>query len=230
MIKKSPDEYPKPSLFAQLFIRLRQVFFSSSQDYWKKRYLLGGNSGKGSYGESAEFKSRVLNQFIHENNLRSVTEFGCGDGNQLTYADYPKYIGLDISEQAVQLSSALFERDSSKNFFVYDPSEIEKNKQKFTADLVISLDVIFHLVEDDVYRKYLTNVFNCAGQYVAIYSSNEEAHGLIHSRHVRHRKFTENINEWFPSWKLIEIVKNDQSQSKTKGKEPPVNFYFFKSL
>ena len=228
MIKKS--SYPKPSFFSQFFIRLQQVFFSGSQDYWKKRYLLGGNSGKGSYGESAAFKSTVLNQFVRENNIRSVTEFGCGDGNQLTYADYPNYIGLDISAQAVKLSSALFEGDSSKNFFVYDPNEIEKNKQKFAADLVISLDVIFHLVEDEVYRKYLANIFSCAGQYVAIYSSNEEAHGLLHSRHVRHRKFTENIKEWFPSWKLIETVKNDQTQSKPNGKEPPVNFYIFQSL
>ena len=198
MIKKSPDEYPKSSLFTQFFIRLRQVFFSGSQDYWKKRYLLGGNSGKGSYGESAEFKSRILNQFVRENNIRSVTEFGCGDGNQLTYADYPRYIGLDISKQAIKISSALFDKDSFKKFFVYDPDEIEKNKQKFSADLVISLDVIFHLVEDDVYRKYLANIFNCARQYVAIYSSNEEAHGLLHSRHVRHRKFTKNIIIHFP--------------------------------
>ena len=228
MIKKSP--YPKSSLVAQIFIRLQQVFFSGSQDYWKRRYLLGGNSGKGSYGESAEFKSRVLNQFVRENNIRSVTEFGCGDGNQLTYADYPRYIGLDISEQAVKLSSALFDRDSSKNFFVYDPSAVEKNKQKFTADLVISLDVIFHLVEEGVYRQYLANIFNCAEKYVAIYSSNEEAHGLLHSRHVRHRKFVENIAEWFPSWKLIETVKNDQPQSEKKGKEPPVDFYIFQSF
>ena len=174
--------------------------------------------------------SRILNQFVRENNIRSVTEFGCGDGNQLNYADYPKYIGLDISEHAVKLSSALFDGDSSKKFFVYDPDEIEKNNQKFSADLVISLDVLFHLVEDDVYRKYLANIFSCAGQYVVIYSSNEKAYGLLYSRHVRHRKFTKNIDEWFPSWKLIEIIKNDQPQSKTKGKEPPVDFYIFKSL
>ena len=59
MTKKSPDEYPKPSLFTQFFIRLRQVFFSGSQDYWKKRYLLGGNSGKGSYGENAELRVAI---------------------------------------------------------------------------------------------------------------------------------------------------------------------------
>ena len=73
---KKRSSYPKPSLFVQFFIRLQQVFFSGSQDYWKKRYLLGGNSGKGSYGENAEFKSRVLNKFVRENNVCLVTEFG----------------------------------------------------------------------------------------------------------------------------------------------------------
>mgnify|MGYP001304408050 CR=1 FL=1 len=230
MTKKSPDEYPKPSLFTQFFIRLRQIFFSGSQDYWRKRYLLGGNSGKGSYGKSAEFKSRILNQFVRENNIRSVTEFGCGDGNQLTYADYPKYTGLDISEQAVKLSSTLFDGDLSKKFFVYDPDEIEKNKKNFSADLVISLDVIYHLVEDDVYRKYLKNIFNCSKRCVVIYSSNEETNGLLHSRHVRHRKFTKNIDEWFPSWKLIKIIKSDQLECEIKEKDPQVDFYIFHSL
>jgi len=229
MLKKSSDEYPKPSLFTQFFIRLRQVIFPGSKDYWEKRYLLGGNSGKGSYGENAEFKSKVLNKFVLDNEIRSVTEYGCGDGNQLTYADYPQYVGLDISEQAVKLSSALFVGDSSKSFFVYDPNEIEVNIQKFAADLVLSLDVIYHLVEDEVYRNYLTNVFDSARKYVVIYSSNEETHGLLHSRHVRHRKFTSDIEEWFPSWKLIRTVKNDKSQNESKGKEPAVDFYIFQS-
>ena len=227
MIRKS--SYPKPSFFSQFFIRLRQVLFPGSQDYWQKRYLLGGNSGRGSYGENAEFKSRVLNNFVRESNIQSVTEFGCGDGNQLTYADYPQYIGLDISEEAIKLSSALFEKDSSKQFFIYNPDEMEENKQKFSSDLVLSLDVIYHLVEDGVYHKYLTNVFNSARKYVVIYSSNEETQGLLHSRHVRHRKFTRDIEEWFPSWTLIETVRNEVAPNGAQGKEPSVDFFIFQS-
>ncbi|MEK9628640.1 MAG: class I SAM-dependent methyltransferase [Nitrospinota bacterium] len=227
MINKS--EYPKPSAIVQFFIRLRQVFFPGSQDYWKKRYLLGGNSGKGSYGKNAEFKSEVLNKFVRENNIHSVTEFGCGDGNQLTYAEYPQYTGLDISEEAVKLSSSLFECDASKKFVVYDPDEIDQNQQKFAADLVLSLDVIYHLVEDEVFRKYLTNVFSASRKYVAIYSSNKETDGMLHSRHVRHRNFTSNIEEWFPSWELIQTVKNKNYHGDAKGTEPSVDFYFFQS-
>jgi len=225
MLKNS--SYPKPSALIQFFIRLRQVFFSSSHNYWEKRYSMGGNSGKGSYGESAKFKSDILNKFVRDNNIHSVTEYGCGDGNQLAYAEYPQYVGLDISEQAIKLSSALFTRDTSKRFSLYDPDEFEINQQSFASDLVISLDVIYHLVEDDVYRKYLENVFNSANKYVVIYSSNEEVHGMLHSRHVRHRKFASDIEQWFPTWELKEVIKNRIPQDPPEGKEPSVDFFIF---
>ena len=152
--------HPKPSKLTQFFILLRQVFFHGSRNYWEKRYSMGGNSGKGSYGESAEFKSDILNNFVHDNNISSVTEYGCGDGNQLRYAEYPQYIGLDISEKAVELSGELFAKDPSKHFSIYDPDEFKINKQNFSSDLVLTLGVTYHLVEDGVYRKYLQNTFN----------------------------------------------------------------------
>ena len=52
--------------------------------YWENRYKNNGNSGAGSYGRLAEFKADVINNFIAENKITSVIEFGCGDGNQLS--------------------------------------------------------------------------------------------------------------------------------------------------
>ena len=111
MVKKY--DRPKTSFLTQLFIRFRQFAFPGSKNYWEKRYSLGGNSGQGSYGKSAEFKSKFLNKFVHENDIISITEYGCGDGNQLAYAEYPQYIGLDISNEAVKFSSQLFLKDAS---------------------------------------------------------------------------------------------------------------------
>lgn len=229
MLKEFSEERPRPSVLAQFLIRFRQLIFPGSQDYWEKRYSLGGNSGKGSYGKSAEFKSETLNKFVRENSVVSVAEFGCGDGNQLTYAEYPQYIGLDISEQAVKRSSALFAKDPSKKFFVYNPGDFETNQEKFSADLVLSLDVVYHLVEDEVYHKYLANLFNCARKYVIIYSSNEQMSGRLHSRHVRHRMFVGDIEEWFPAWELKSAIKNDQPQNGPKGREPSVDFFIFQA-
>ena len=127
------------------------------------------------------------------------------------------------------LFSALFLEDTSKNFFVYDPNEFEINQQKFAADLVLSLDVIYHLVEDEVYRKYLTNVFNSAKKYVVIYSSNQEIPRMVYSRHVRHRKFTRHVEEWFPAWELKDTFKNNQLKSDTKFNGPSFDFFIFQA-
>tara|TARA_B100000686_G_scaffold75536_1_gene81493 strand:+ start:818 stop:1504 length:687 start_codon:yes stop_codon:yes gene_type:complete len=227
MLKKY--DRPKTSFLTELLIRLRQFTFPGSQNYWENRYSLGGNSGKGSYGKSAEFKSKFLNSFVRKNDINSITEYGCGDGNQLAYAEYPQYIGLDISNEAVELSSQLFLEDASKKFFVYNPKEFETNQRKFVADLVLSLDVIYHLVEDEVYRNYLINVFNSAKKYVVIYSSNQEMPRMLYSRHVRHREFTRHIEEWFPTWKLKGTFKNNTLQSDKKLNEPSVDFFIFQA-
>ena len=224
MLQKSSYDKPRLSKLTQLLIYFRQLIFPGSQNYWEKRYSLGGNSGEGSYGKSAEFKSEFVNKFVRENCIDLVTEYGCGDGNQLTYAKYPQYIGLDISQKAIKLSSKIFLEDSTKEFYVYDPNQFETNQKNFSAELVLSLDVIYHLVEDDIYRKYLINVFSTAKKFVVIFSSNEEVAGMLHSRHVRHRKFTRDVEEWFPEWQLKDTVKNN-----SKINEPSIDFFIFQS-
>jgi len=41
--------------------------FKNSEHYWKKRYNSGGDSGRGSYNKLAEFKLKVINDFIDYN-------------------------------------------------------------------------------------------------------------------------------------------------------------------
>ena len=62
----------------------RHRSFAGSVAYWEQRYREGGCSGAGSYGKFGRFKAQVLNQFVVEHGIRTVMEFGCGDGNQLS--------------------------------------------------------------------------------------------------------------------------------------------------
>ncbi|MDR2439202.1 MAG: class I SAM-dependent methyltransferase [Planctomycetaceae bacterium] len=101
-IKKIP-------LLCYLVVIIRQVLFPGSKRYWDNRYCQGGNSGAGSYGRLAEFKAEILNKFVTENNINSVIEFGCGDGNQLMLANYPYYIGVDVSPKAIEICRELFD-------------------------------------------------------------------------------------------------------------------------
>jgi hypothetical protein len=185
--------------------RLRQQLkFVSSGHYWEQNYARGGTSGCGSYGLLAQAKAEFLNAFVCEHGIRSVTEFGCGDGNQLALAEYPCYIGLDVSRSAVGLCKGRFVNDLTKSFFLYDSDCFVDRRGMFAADLALSLDVVYHLVEDEVFGKYMTDLFTAARLYVIVYSTNVDM-GYT-APHVRHRKFTSWIESNCPQWRLAQLT------------------------
>lgn len=175
--------------------------FEGSTSYWEQRYARGGHSGAGSYNRLAKFKSDFLNSFVEANEIQSVIEFGSGDGAQLDLARYPEYIGVDVSETAVAATRSRFARDSSKRF--YHSSEIP---ECIRAELSLSLDVIYHLVEDKVFDSYMHGLFEAATRFVIIYSSNNEARAA--TPHVRHRRFTDWVASNRPDYRLKVRVPN----------------------
>lgn len=201
---------------------LRQIWLNttaaSSTDYWDRRYAGGMNSGAGSYGKLAEFKARVLNDFVAENNVKSVLELGCGDGHQLSLAKYPRYLGLDVSAHAIDRCAQQFEGDETKSFLWYDPARTINLAGTVRADLTLSLDVIYHLFEDDIYERYLADLFSTAERFVIIYSSNREAPRS--ARHVRHRKFAEDVEQRFPQFAMTNMLENPHEESFA-------DFYFY---
>lgn len=176
--------------------------FPGSAAYWEKRYSAGGNSGVGSYARFAEFKADILNAFVAKHGVKSVIEFGCGDGNQLTLAEYPSYLGVDVSRTALDKCKALFKSDAHKSFLLMS----EYNGE--LADLALSLDVIYHLVEDDVYENHMRTLFQASNRFVIIYASDSEDEQRSDGTHVRHRKFTQWIRTNVANWKLMEHVPN----------------------
>lgn len=180
--------------------------FTTSADYWETRYRDGGTSGSGSYGHLAAFKAEVINNFVKKHHIASVIEFGCGDGNQLVLAQYPLYTGLDISRTAISLCRDKFRNDQKKSFFFYDPEFFIDSAGVFRADLALSLDVIFHLVEDSVFTRYMELLFQAAQRFVIIYSSNYNE--ISCSPHERERQFSDYVASKFKDWKLIEKINN----------------------
>jgi len=193
--------------FAQwLYGKCTAILFPGSRRYWEGRYGRGGNSGDGSYGEFAEFKAEVVNSFVRDNRVKSVIEYGCGDGNQLSIAQYPSYIGLDVSKTAIQICKDRFKDDPTKSFFLYDPDVSGDQAGELVADLALSLDVIYHLVEDTVYDLYMTHLFNAARRFVVVYSSNQDSGKT--AAHVRHRCFCDWVSERATGWTLRQKIDN----------------------
>lgn len=138
------------------------------KEYWENNYAANGTSGSGSYGRAAEFKAKVVNKILADNNINSVIEFGCGDGNQLSYMNYKNYIGFDISSSAVNMCKNKFSNDSSKLFLEYNPLTFNSNDYK--ADLVVSLDVLYHIIEEEDFIKSLDHIFSCSNNMVILYT------------------------------------------------------------
>jgi hypothetical protein len=179
--------------------------FPGSAAYWEQRYARGGTSGGGSYNRLAEYKAKVLNDFVVERGIADLIEFGCGDGNQLSLARYPKYIGLDVSSTAIALCKQRFAADESKSFYVYDSLSFVDNHGLFRADVSMSLDVIYHLVEDRVFEPYMRQLFAAGRRHVIIYSSDYETKSMLHQRN---RAFTAWVREQQPDWQLEAHLPN----------------------
>lgn len=170
--------------------------------YWETRYRDGGNSGEGSSGDLAQFKADYLNAFVREQEIRGVVEFGCGDGRQLAVAEYPSYLGLDVSPAAIQLCEWAFSADPAKAFALL-PVEV------WPRDLALSLDVIYHLTEDDVYEQHLAAVFGASMRFVVLYTTDAAELGAEWTApHVRHRPVVVDVAERFPAWRLLEHIEN----------------------
>lgn len=183
-----------------------------SAEYWEKRYRNGETSGFGSYGRLAEFKAKVVNRFVDEKNVSKLIEFGCGDGHQLEKIIIPEYVGIDVSPTIIQHCRRVFENDNSKRFLTID--EFNANREK--AELTLSLDVIFHLVEDQVFEEYMKNLLDSSERYCIIYSCDGRD-SSTNAQHVRQRMFTSWVTLERPEWNLTDVIKNEFPHDGTRN-------------
>ena len=96
-----------------------------------------------------------------------------------------------------------------------------------TAQLPRSLDVVYHLVEDDVYASYMETLFAAGERFVIVYSSNSEHNEPGQARHVRHRIFTRWVEANMPDWVLLEHLANRHPLSAPDGQGSLADFYFY---
>jgi len=196
---------------AFLRFRYRNSPFPGSTEYWERRYATGGTSGDGSYGDLAEFKAKVINDFVTSHGVGGVIELGCGDGNQLSLLKMPRYLGLDVSETAIEICENKFGGDETKMFRYYSSDDYGGES---LGELALSLDIIFHLVEDEIFHTYMTHLFQMASDWVIIYSSDSEEPFGDDTVHCRNRKFTNWTEDNADGWELVEKIDNiypDQS-------------------
>lgn len=197
--------------------------------YWQDRYAGKGNSGCGSRGVLAEFKAGVIDAFVTDAEVRSVLELGCGDGSQFvkykTLGVTTSYLGLDVSPVAVTACKAQLLRAPRPRvvFAEYDG----RSPVPSTAEMAMSMEVIFHLTDDPVYDAYMTNLFNAATRFVVIYSSAME-NPDIGAAWVRHRDFR--AHPATKGWDLFEVVPNIRPYPQFKDGSFSQFYFYRKSI
>ncbi len=223
LIKEIPVVGDLIARLYRLIVGQKIIKFRSSSQYWEDRYILGGDSGAGSYNKLAEFKAETINRFVEFNKIETIIEFGCGDGNQLKYAKYKNYIGFDVSNKAINNCKREFGNDRSKRFALMEEFDNE------SSQLTLSLDVIYHLVEDEVFEGYMNRVFESSERYVIIYSSNgTDVEFGNNVAHVRHRVFTDWVEKNKKNWTLSDVIKNKYPFDPVDNNEGSfADFYFY---
>lgn len=226
-MKRLIKELPTTRVVSNYLWKLRNRRTPSvSRSFWEKRYSDGGTSGPGSYGQLCEFKAATINEIVRRYSVSTIVDFGCGDGNQIKGIHGADYLGVDVSEDAVNRCRALYADDPRKRFVVADEYDGEM------AQLATSLDVVFHLVEDEIFDLYMHRLFSSAETLVLVYSSNFEQiclNPFADPVHVRHRKFDEWVKKHAPEWKLKDRICNPYklTESTTPKTHSLADFYLY---
>jgi len=133
-------------------------------------------------------------------------------------------------EKSLELCKNIFGEDKNKSFFLYDQDYFIDSSGYFKADMTMSLDVIYHLVEDSVFDKYMRDLFSSANKYVMVYASNKADQKEYQSQHVKHRKFTDWVEKNQPKWKLEKMIKNKYPLKTNEFDESFADFYIYKKI
>ena len=114
------------------------------------------------------------------------------------------------------------EGDPTKRFFAL----ADADGYRGTYDLALSLDVVYHLLEDPVFTAHMQALFSLSGRYVIIYSSNHDARG--HAGHIRHHSVTDWVAAHAPEWQQIDFIKNHYPYDRKRPAETSfADFYHF---
>lgn len=162
-----------------------------SKEYWNNRYKSGGNSGYGSYDAQLERKLTWLSGL----QISSISDIGCGDFNLGSHllSMYPgvDYVGSDISEFIIDRNQKRYPR------LTFTTGEVPE------ADLVLCIDVLFHVLNDDDLKNLLDLLHKKWTRYLAVtaYERNEDLGNHVRIREFLYKEFGEPV--------IREVVEED---------------------
>lgn len=117
--------------------------------YWDNLYRTYG-SGLGSRGEYRNWKWQIIDRFSPD--MKSVIDVGCGDITFWNGHKFPaKYTGIDFSSVIISRNRKLC---PDQTFIEADAQD----RLQISADTVLCLDLVFHIMREEVLIKIIENL------------------------------------------------------------------------
>lgn len=189
-------------------------------NYWENRYRQGGNSGKGSRGKHREWKWSILNKYIP--NIDNVIDVGCGDIAFMEGRDIKNYTGIDISQTMVDRNIKL----KPEWNFILSSADVKING--LNGDVAFCHDMLFHIMDDDVYDKILLNLIDYSNEYISIFTWHKNPlrkwfRSIEHDSYEAYRDFTKYISLFENVG--FELIANCKSETDKFG-----SMYIFRKV
>lgn len=159
-------------------------------EFWNKRFKEEGNVGWGSIPQFEWFQKKqdalesVLQPGFH------VVDMGCGDFTilkDIIQKNSVSYCGFDGSSEMIN--------HNIENYKIEQVEFINKSfsdliKEKITCDVLTCFDILFHIVDDKLYKDIVKWIFTQKAKYVLLtYHEIEEKEQSYDSGHFIPRPF-----------------------------------------
>jgi len=129
--------------------------------WWERRYREGRPSGPGSVGRGRAWKWKVITEYA--GGPRSVVDVGCGDLSFWEDRDCPDYTGIDIACNIIAQ-----DRVARPDWVFICANAAEK--QSVGGDVVLCLDLLFHIMNTDDFKAILRNLCSYSERWIFVYT------------------------------------------------------------
>ena len=111
---------------------------------------------------------RCILKYIDKNNVKSLLDVGCGQGNKTAYISkllgFIKAVGLDSSKSGIALAEKLHSNYKNIKFINQDLNDFSSsNEDKY--DIVSALEVLEHIQD---WQTLLDNMINVSDRYILL--------------------------------------------------------------
>lgn len=133
------------------------------EDFWNRRYkTCPKGSGVGSRGVIAKEKLSIVKECVREEEIKSVTDLGCGDLYWIKHLDVPKYTGIDFSQTVIKKNQQI------KPNWCFKAIDFSKEEISEQADLAICLDVLIHQPKPEKHNMVIENALRSSRKILLI--------------------------------------------------------------